>query len=70
MERLLVMFSVSTGGVLALAKKTSLSGNPWASVLASWLLVQVGQYTVWWGGDGFTFCIALSRCTVTLRIDP
>uniref|UniRef100_G3PJS4 Solute carrier family 12 member 9 n=1 Tax=Gasterosteus aculeatus aculeatus TaxID=481459 RepID=G3PJS4_GASAC len=29
------------GGVLALAKKTSLSGNPWASVLASWLLVQV-----------------------------
>uniref|UniRef100_A0A667Z393 Solute carrier family 12 member 9 n=1 Tax=Myripristis murdjan TaxID=586833 RepID=A0A667Z393_9TELE len=29
------------GGVLALARKTSLSGNPWASVLISWLLVQV-----------------------------
>ncbi|XP_070775363.1 solute carrier family 12 member 9-like isoform X1 [Enoplosus armatus] len=29
------------GGVLALARKTSLSGNPWASVLVSWLLVQV-----------------------------
>ncbi|TNN37805.1 Solute carrier family 12 member 9 [Liparis tanakae] len=29
------------GGVLALVRKTSLSGNPWASVLASWLLVQV-----------------------------
>ncbi|XP_051943632.1 solute carrier family 12 member 9-like isoform X1 [Hippocampus zosterae] len=29
------------GGVLALARKTSRSGNPWASVLASWLLVQV-----------------------------
>nr|XP_046265288.1 solute carrier family 12 member 9-like isoform X2 [Scatophagus argus] len=29
------------GGVLALAKKTSRSGNPWASVLVSWLLVQV-----------------------------
>ncbi|XP_068557827.1 solute carrier family 12 member 9-like isoform X2 [Cebidichthys violaceus] len=32
------------GGVLALARKTSLSGNPWASVLASWLLVQVRKY--------------------------
>ncbi|XP_035488905.1 solute carrier family 12 member 9-like isoform X1 [Scophthalmus maximus] len=29
------------GGVLALARKTSRSGNPWASVLISWLLVQV-----------------------------
>ncbi|XP_030608205.1 solute carrier family 12 member 9-like isoform X2 [Archocentrus centrarchus] len=29
------------GGVLALARKTSQSGNPWVSVLASWLLVQV-----------------------------
>ncbi|XP_077378122.1 solute carrier family 12 member 9-like isoform X1 [Festucalex cinctus] len=29
------------GGVLALARKTSRSGNPWASVLASWLLVQM-----------------------------
>uniref|UniRef100_A0A8C4DFE0 Solute carrier family 12 member 9 n=1 Tax=Dicentrarchus labrax TaxID=13489 RepID=A0A8C4DFE0_DICLA len=29
------------GGVLALARKTSQSGNPWASVLVSWLLVQV-----------------------------
>uniref|UniRef100_UPI003AAB9F2D solute carrier family 12 member 9-like n=1 Tax=Centroberyx gerrardi TaxID=166262 RepID=UPI003AAB9F2D len=29
------------GGVLALARKTSLSGNPWASVLISWCLVQV-----------------------------
>uniref|UniRef100_A0A3Q3FXF1 Solute carrier family 12 member 9 n=1 Tax=Labrus bergylta TaxID=56723 RepID=A0A3Q3FXF1_9LABR len=29
------------GGVLALARKTSLNGNPWASVLVSWLLVQV-----------------------------
>uniref|UniRef100_UPI0037E74B34 solute carrier family 12 member 9-like n=1 Tax=Semicossyphus pulcher TaxID=241346 RepID=UPI0037E74B34 len=29
------------GGVLALARKTSRSGNPWASVLVSWLLVQV-----------------------------
>uniref|UniRef100_A0A665T2M5 Solute carrier family 12 member 9 n=1 Tax=Echeneis naucrates TaxID=173247 RepID=A0A665T2M5_ECHNA len=29
------------GGVLALARKTSHSGNPWASVLVSWLLVQV-----------------------------
>lgn len=29
------------GGVLAPARKTSRSGNPWASVLASWLLVQV-----------------------------
>ncbi|XP_061654135.1 solute carrier family 12 member 9-like isoform X2 [Phyllopteryx taeniolatus] len=29
------------GGVLALARKTSHSGNPWASVLASWLLVQM-----------------------------
>uniref|UniRef100_A0A3B4ZJV0 Solute carrier family 12 member 9 n=1 Tax=Stegastes partitus TaxID=144197 RepID=A0A3B4ZJV0_9TELE len=29
------------GGVLALAKKTSQSGNPWVSVLVSWLLVQV-----------------------------
>uniref|UniRef100_A0A3B4ZNV9 Solute carrier family 12 member 9 n=1 Tax=Stegastes partitus TaxID=144197 RepID=A0A3B4ZNV9_9TELE len=28
------------GGVLALAKKTSQSGNPWVSVLVSWLLVQ------------------------------
>ncbi|KAI3374332.1 hypothetical protein L3Q82_006170 [Scortum barcoo] len=30
-----------SGGVLALARKTSRSGNPWASVLVSWLLVQV-----------------------------
>ncbi|XP_070830792.1 solute carrier family 12 member 9-like [Chaetodon trifascialis] len=29
------------GGVLALVRKTSRSGNPWASVLVSWLLVQV-----------------------------
>ncbi|KAM9790534.1 solute carrier family 12 member 9-like [Syngnathus typhle] len=29
------------GGVLALARTTSRSGNPWASVLASWLLVQM-----------------------------
>ncbi|XP_061695878.1 solute carrier family 12 member 9-like [Syngnathoides biaculeatus] len=29
------------GGVLALARRTSRRGNPWASVLASWLLVQV-----------------------------
>ncbi|XP_034558229.1 solute carrier family 12 member 9-like isoform X2 [Notolabrus celidotus] len=29
------------GGVLALARKTSRSGNPWASVIVSWLLVQV-----------------------------
>nr|XP_061835437.1 solute carrier family 12 member 9-like [Nerophis lumbriciformis] len=29
------------GGVLALARKTSPSGNPWASVLVSWLLVQM-----------------------------
>ncbi|XP_051809910.1 solute carrier family 12 member 9-like isoform X1 [Acanthochromis polyacanthus] len=29
------------GGCLALAKKTSQSGNPWVSVLVSWLLVQV-----------------------------
>ncbi|KAK1878841.1 Solute carrier family 12 member 9 [Dissostichus eleginoides] len=29
------------GGFLALVRKTSLSGNPWASVLVSWLLVQV-----------------------------
>ncbi|KAM9322875.1 solute carrier family 12 member 9-like [Pholidichthys leucotaenia] len=29
------------GGVLALARKTSQSGNPWVSVLVSWLLVQV-----------------------------
>ncbi|KAM7400629.1 hypothetical protein PAMA_005023 [Pampus argenteus] len=29
------------GGVLTLARKTSHSGNPWASVLVSWLLVQV-----------------------------
>ncbi|XP_059199891.1 solute carrier family 12 member 9-like [Centropristis striata] len=29
------------GGVLALVRKTSLSGNPWVSVLVSWLLVQV-----------------------------
>ncbi|XP_039671080.1 solute carrier family 12 member 9-like [Perca fluviatilis] len=29
------------GGVLALASKTSRSGNPWAAVLVSWLLVQV-----------------------------
>ncbi|KAM9349232.1 solute carrier family 12 member 9-like [Symphorus nematophorus] len=29
------------GGVLALARKTSRSGNPWASVLVSWLLVQM-----------------------------
>ncbi|XP_067461961.1 solute carrier family 12 member 9-like isoform X2 [Thunnus thynnus] len=29
------------GGVLALARKTSRSGNPWASVLVSWLFVQV-----------------------------
>uniref|UniRef100_A0A3Q1AZ22 Solute carrier family 12 member 9 n=1 Tax=Amphiprion ocellaris TaxID=80972 RepID=A0A3Q1AZ22_AMPOC len=28
------------GGCLALAKKTSQSGNPWVSVLVSWLLVQ------------------------------
>ncbi|XP_006786548.1 solute carrier family 12 member 9-like [Neolamprologus brichardi] len=29
------------GGVLALARKTSQSGNPWVSVLVSWLLVQM-----------------------------
>ncbi|XP_049453777.1 solute carrier family 12 member 9-like [Epinephelus fuscoguttatus] len=29
------------GGVLGPARKTSQSGNPWASVLISWLLVQV-----------------------------
>ncbi|XP_029308591.1 solute carrier family 12 member 9-like [Cottoperca gobio] len=29
------------GGFLALVRKTSPSGNPWASVLVSWLLVQV-----------------------------
>ncbi|XP_057712439.1 solute carrier family 12 member 9-like [Corythoichthys intestinalis] len=29
------------GGVLALARKTSSNGNPWASVLISWLLVQM-----------------------------
>ncbi|XP_047445014.1 solute carrier family 12 member 9-like [Mugil cephalus] len=29
------------GGVLVLVRKTSLSGNPWVSVLVSWLLVQV-----------------------------
>lgn len=29
------------GGVLALAKKTSRSGNPWVSVLISWFLVQM-----------------------------
>nr|XP_057925020.1 solute carrier family 12 member 9-like isoform X2 [Doryrhamphus excisus] len=29
------------GGVLALTKKTSPNGNPWASVLVSWLLVQM-----------------------------
>ncbi|KAG7523733.1 solute carrier family 12 member 9-like [Solea senegalensis] len=29
------------GGVLALVRKTSQSGNPWASVLVSWLLVQL-----------------------------
>ncbi|XP_072219857.1 solute carrier family 12 member 9-like [Leuresthes tenuis] len=29
------------GGVLVLARKTSRSGNPWVSVLISWLLVQV-----------------------------
>ncbi|XP_033959722.1 solute carrier family 12 member 9 [Pseudochaenichthys georgianus] len=29
------------GGFLALVRKTSLSGNPWFSVLVSWLLVQV-----------------------------
>uniref|UniRef100_A0A3Q2UXI5 Solute carrier family 12 member 9 n=1 Tax=Haplochromis burtoni TaxID=8153 RepID=A0A3Q2UXI5_HAPBU len=28
------------GGVLALARKTSQSGNPWVSVLVSWLLVR------------------------------
>ncbi|XP_036938590.1 solute carrier family 12 member 9-like [Acanthopagrus latus] len=33
------------GGVLALAKKTSRSGNPWASVLVSWLLIQVVLFT-------------------------
>uniref|UniRef100_A0A3Q4BTL7 Solute carrier family 12 member 9 n=1 Tax=Mola mola TaxID=94237 RepID=A0A3Q4BTL7_MOLML len=33
------------GGVLALARKTSCGGNPWASVLISWLLAQVGSYT-------------------------
>ncbi|XP_070700994.1 solute carrier family 12 member 9-like [Pempheris klunzingeri] len=29
------------GGVMAVARKTSRSGNPWVSVLISWLLVQV-----------------------------
>lgn len=29
------------GGVLSLTRKTSRNGNPWASVLVSWLLVQV-----------------------------
>ncbi|KAM7379344.1 hypothetical protein PAMP_004906 [Pampus punctatissimus] len=29
------------GGVLTLVRKTSRSGNPWVSVLVSWLLVQV-----------------------------
>ncbi|XP_017277910.1 solute carrier family 12 member 9 isoform X2 [Kryptolebias marmoratus] len=29
------------GGALALAKRTSRTGNPWVSVLISWLLVQV-----------------------------
>ncbi|XP_053185881.1 solute carrier family 12 member 9-like [Scomber japonicus] len=33
------------GGVLALARKTSRSGNPWASVLISWLFVQVVLFT-------------------------
>ncbi|XP_044074867.1 solute carrier family 12 member 9-like isoform X2 [Siniperca chuatsi] len=33
------------GGVLALVRKTSGSGNPWASVLVSWLLVQVVLFT-------------------------
>ncbi|KAM4605137.1 solute carrier family 12 member 9-like [Polymixia lowei] len=33
------------GGVLALARKTSLSGNPWASVLFSWVLVQAVLFT-------------------------
>uniref|UniRef100_A0A3Q0SGG2 Amino acid permease/ SLC12A domain-containing protein n=1 Tax=Amphilophus citrinellus TaxID=61819 RepID=A0A3Q0SGG2_AMPCI len=35
------------GGVLALARKTSQSGNPWVSVLASWLLVQVRYHNVY-----------------------
>lgn len=29
-------------GVLALTRKTSNGGNPWASVLVSWMLAQVG----------------------------
>ncbi|KAM3605050.1 uncharacterized protein V6R79_019747 [Siganus canaliculatus] len=40
-----ILFALSKddlfGGVLGLARKTSRSGNPWASVLVTWLLVQV-----------------------------
>lgn len=32
---------IPAGKVLSPAKKTSHSGNPWASVLLSWFLVQV-----------------------------
>lgn len=32
---------ISVGKALSPAKKTSYSGNPWASVLISWFLVQV-----------------------------
>lgn len=35
------MFHICSGGVLAPARRTSHSGNPWVSVLISWLLVQV-----------------------------
>lgn len=32
-----------TDGVLALTRKTSHGGNPWASVLVSWIFAQVGR---------------------------
>lgn len=50
------MMEISTGGVLALVRKTSPSGNPWASVLVSWLLVQVGNYTVQFIVSSLRFC--------------
>lgn len=34
---------IPVGKALSPAKKTSYSGNPWASVLISWFLVQVSE---------------------------
>lgn len=50
LEEKCVFLSLHSDGLLDPARKTSRGGNPWASVLISWMLAQVGRLIIRTGG--------------------